>query len=370
MFRYINERFKRFSLPIALVLLTFICFIFALMSAVTAFWMMNGRLPDNLVVVVAISSIIASTPMILQSMPTIRYLQESSERLRQTRNELAERVADLDATTRALDAARNDLEKRVTLRTAELQDARNSAESANEAKSTFLARMSHELRTPLNAIIGFSELLSHPDALPPENKIAHLEEYATTIHKSGKYLLSLVNDLLDLSKIEAGEMRLHVEPLDLATLISDVQDLIKPQVTGRGQRLSCDIGEGMLFADRRAARQILLNLLSNAVKYSPPDTTIALTCKTQGKKIVITVRDQGYGMTPDEITRAMEPFSRLCTVETPNEPGTGLGLPIVASLAKAQGGTFTLSSVPGTGTQAQITLPRARALPRETAAVA
>lgn len=358
MFRFINERFKSASLPVALVVLTFVCFFFALIASTAAFWFINGKLPENLLAVVAITSLVAATPLILQSMPTIKYLQESSERLRQTRDELAERVAELDTASRDLDAARNELEERVEQRTRELEIARYAAEDANEAKSVFLARMSHELRTPLNAIIGFSELLSHPDALSPERKMAHLEEYATTIHGSGKHLLSLVDDLLDLSKIEAGEMELHVERIDLETLLADVQGLIQPQAKAKGQRLLCDTWTGEMVADRRAAKQILLNLLSNAVKYSPPNTTISLTCTGTAEDVTFTVRDQGHGMTTDEIRRAMEPFGRLSNVETSSEPGTGLGLPIVASLTSAQGGVFTLSSRPGSGTEARVTLPR------------
>ncbi len=358
MFRFINQHFKSMSLPVALIVLTFVCFVFALIASITAFWVLNGRLPDNLLAVVAISSVIASTPMILQSMPTIKYLQESSERLRQTRDELAARVAELDATSRALDAARNDLEYRVEERTRELEIARYAAEDANEAKSAFLAQMSHELRTPLNAIIGFSELLSHPDALSPERKMVHLEDYAKTIHDSGKYLLSMVNDLLDLSRIEAGEMELYVEPIDLAVLLSDVRGLIEPQAKSKGQMLFCDTETGTMLADRRAAKQILLNLLSNAMKYSPPNSVITLACNSNAEEVVFIVRDRGRGMTPDEISRAMEPFGRLQNIETASEPGTGLGLPIVASLTSAQGGTFTLSSVPGTGTEARVVLPR------------
>ena len=370
MFRFINERFKSYSLPVALVVLTFVCFAFGLIGSAAAFWMVNGRLPENLLVVVAITSLIAATPLILQSMPTIKYLQESSERLRKTHDELATRVAELDATSRALDAARNELEDRVEERTRELEIARHAAEEANNAKSAFLARMSHELRTPLNAIIGFSELLAHPDALSSERKMAHLEEYATTIHGSGKHLLSLVNDLLDLSKIEAGEMELHVERIDLVTLLHDVRGLIEPQAKAKGQQLVCDFAAGTMHVDRRAAKQILLNLLSNAVKYSPANTPITFTCTGDAEEIVFTVHDRGCGMTADEIRRAIEPFGRLSNVETASEPGTGLGLPIVASLASAQGGTFTLSSEPGAGTEARVTLPRYVAQARAAIAVA
>ena len=369
-FRFINERFKSYSLPVALVVLTLVCFIFALIGSTAMFWTMNGRLPENLLAVVAVTTLVAATPLILQSMPTIKYLQESSDRLRRTRDELAARVADLDAIGRDLDAARNELEDRVERRTRELEIARYAAEDANEAKSVFLARMSHELRTPLNAIIGFSELLSHPDAFSPERKMKHLEEYATTIHGSGKHLLSLVNDLLDLSKIEAGELELHAERIDLATLLDDVQGLIGPQAKAKGQGLICEAAQGTMVSDRRAAKQILLNLLSNAVKYSPRGTTISLACTTTAQDVVFTIRDQGVGMTREEIGRAMEPFGRLSGVETTSEPGTGLGLPIVVSLASAQGGTFTLSSVPGSGTEAQVTLPRNVAQTMEAVATA
>ena len=370
MFRFINDRFGSFSLPVALVVLTFLCFVFALIASAAAFRLLNGTLPENLVAVVAVASVVASLPMILQSMPTIKRLQQSQERLRRTRDELSERVAELDATTRALDAARSDLEERVNRRTRELEEARTAAEEASRAKSTFLARMSHELRTPLNAVIGFSELLSHPDAFSPARRLAHVEDYAGTINRSGRHLLSLVNDLLDLSKIEAGQIDLVVERIDLAALIEDAEGLVRPQAAEKGQTLTCaiDADAGDLSADRRATMQVIVNLLGNAVKYSPPGSRVSLACEGAEGGIAFIVRDEGPGMTAAEIVRAMEPFGRLEGAERADEPGTGLGLPIVASLVEAQGGTFALESVPGAGTEARVTLPRAVAAHRSAVA--
>ncbi len=359
MFKFINDRFKALSLPVALVVLTFVCFTFALVASTAVFTLLNGTLPPNLIAVVGISSIIASVPMILQSMPTIKYLQNSRERLKSTSDELEARVAELDAAYGKLNDARAELEARVEQRTHEVNEARREAEGANRAKSDFLAKMSHELRTPLNAVIGFSELLIHPDALPKEKKLEIIEDYAGTIHQSGKHLLSLVNDLLDLSKIEAGQIELYPEAIELAPFIEDIHDLMIGQAQERDQKLTVAIeaNTGCIKLDRRALKQILLNLLSNSIKYSQHGSSISLSLTRQEDNILFTVADEGYGMSSEDVSRALQPFSRLANAEMAGADGTGLGLPIVVSMVEAMGGTMGIDSVVDEGTTVTVTFP-------------
>jgi len=346
-------------MPVALIILIAVCFTTAFGVSAAVFRVINGVVPPNLWIVVAVTSIAAALPLMLQSMPTIRNLQESRDKLRETHTTLANRVVELDETTRMLDLTRQDLENRVMRRTRELEAARGMAEQANRAKSAFLAQMSHELRTPLNAIIGFSELLSTSDTMPAQTRLSNVEEYAQIIQKSGRHLLSLVSDLLDLSKIEAGKMDLSIERIDLATLVSNAESVISADVKAKGQKFVhlLDPAVGTLEADHRALMQILLNLLSNAVKYSPPGTTIILSCTSAGDRVAFTIRDEGAGMTAEEIKQSMQPFTRVFDVETANESGTGLGLYIVASLVEMQGGRFSLTSEPGVGTEARFCLP-------------
>lgn len=359
MSNFINYCFRSLSLPLALAILSAICIVLALAVSSAAFLVLNGGLPPNFVAVVAITTVVASVPLILQAMPTIRRLQDSRDNLVSARNELMNQVTELDIAARALDDARMDLENRIDRRTRELDAARSAAEDANRAKSAFLAQMSHELRTPLNAIIGFSEVMMTPGTLPLAKRMAEVEDYSGIINSSGKHLLSLVNDLLDMSKIEAGKLDLHIERIDLSTLMSDAERVIAPLALARGQTLLCllDPQAGALEADRRALMQILLNLMSNAVKYSPPKTTIMLSCTGIGNDIAFTVRDEGKGMTEEGIRRAREPFTRLSNAETAGQSGTGLGLYIVASLAEAQGGALAITSTPGAGTEARVSLP-------------
>ncbi len=359
MFKFINDRFKAFSLPVALVTLTLVCFIFALIASTAAFYWFNGSLPPNLIKVVAATSIIAATPLILQSMPTIKYLQNSRERLKATTNELETRVAELKTAYQELDIARAELEQRVEERTHEVNEARREAEEANQAKSDFLAKMSHELRTPLNAVIGFSELLAHPDALAPQKKLENLEDYAGTIHRSGKHLLSLVNDLLDLSKIEAGELKLYPEDIELGPFVEDIRDLVAVNADSRGHTLHIanKAADGILNADRRAMKQILLNLLCNAIKYSPDGAAITLTVEQQDNAMAFMVTDEGYGMTPHDLQNALKPFSRIPNAEVADIGGTGLGLPIVVSLVEAHGGVLDIQSAVGKGTTVTASFP-------------
>lgn len=238
----------------------------------------------------------------------------------------------------------------------ELAAARDAAVSANKTKTLFFANMSHELRTPLNAILGFSELLAL------EVFASRREEYAHLIHNAGTHLLSLVNDLLDLSRIEAGKLELHFEPLDFAVLMEECADTVAVRVRKRGLKLMQSIDEDLphVDADARAIRQIVLNLLTNAIKFSKPNGNVELfAAVTPDSALVFGVRDDGVGIAEDEQAHVFERFGQARESKSA-EKGSGLGLPIVRGLAEAHGGGVEMKSRLNYGTTVTVTLPAER----------
>ena len=247
-------------------------------------------------------------------------------------------------------------------------EARRRAEAANIAKSRFLATMSHELRTPLNAVLGFSEVMKS-EILGPHS-IPTYKEYAKDIHESGQHLLNLINEILDLSRIEAGRYELQEEAVTLADVAEDCHRLLKLRAEKKGLRILQNYQENLpqIWADERAIRQVCLNLLSNAIKFTPSDGTISLTVgTTESGGQYLSVNDTGPGIPEDEIPRVLKSFGQGSLAHKTAEGGTGLGLPIVKGLVELHGGTFDLKSKLRQGTLVTVTLPRERvmqALPR------
>jgi len=239
-----------------------------------------------------------------------------------------------------------------------LIQARSQAEMANRSKSDFLANMSHELRTPLNAIIGFSEIISNELFGPIVNE--KYLEYIRDIHNSSLHLLSIINDVLDMSKIEAGKLELSKEALNIQSVISDVVRMMHERAQSRGIELITQLldEEVDVWADERAMKQIFLNLLSNAIKFSKAGGKVYVRVGAdQPNLAVVEFEDYGIGMNEEEQERALQPFGQAKPATTRNYGGTGLGLPITKGLVEAHGGKLAIKSRAGSGTIVRVVLP-------------
>ncbi|HEV8679988.1 MAG TPA: ATP-binding protein [Stellaceae bacterium] len=249
---------------------------------------------------------------------------------------------------------------------AALHQAKDEADSANRSKSQFIATMSHELRTPLNAILGFTEIMQREVMGPIGNET--YKSYIADIHVSGAHLLQLINDILDLTKAEAGMLELNEETIDLEEIIRAVVRISRASVEKAKLAVDIDLQSGLplLRADERKVRQVLFNLIGNAVKFTPAGGSIAIRARFDRQAgMRMTVADTGIGIAPENLQRVMEPFVQIDNSLSRNHPGTGLGLPAVKAIMEVHGGTLTLSSTIGAGTEATVTFPPERAILRD-----
>jgi cell cycle sensor histidine kinase DivJ len=269
---------------------------------------------------------------------------------------------DVAAGNKALDAPRDvvavlrDVSERKTQEEA-LADARAESERASAAKTRFVATMSHELRTPLNVIIGFSEMLTQE--APMMLDAARREEYAQLINESGRHLLSVVNGILDMSKIETGNFEITTEPFAPARVVAGACELMALKASKGGVTLERRIADGMpdILADKRAVNQILLNLLSNAIKFTDRGGRVSVSARCEGAWVVLEVEDTGVGIDADDLPRVGDPFFQARASYDRHHEGTGLGLSIVKGLVKLHGGDFDIRSRPGKGTRVIVRLP-------------
>ncbi len=297
--------------------------------------------------------------------------------------EIEQRTTALETSNRAIAQAQSEvmrlneqLEHRVNERTmqlalsnAELELAMEAAKKANQAKSAFLSSMSHELRTPLNAILGFAQILTS-DTLP--STLPQKKEFAGHILKSGRHLLTLINEILDLAKVESGTVSLSMEPVALADMLAECRTMVEPLASQRRIRvLFPEQTSAVVMADRTRLKQVILNLLSNAIKYNRDNGAVVLDCAVVNDaagnaRVRLAVQDTGMGLRPDQLDALFQPFNRLGQ-ENGSEEGTGIGLVVTRRLVELMGGTISVTSSAGVGSvfsiELALTRPLALALP-------
>ncbi|WP_244935092.1 PAS domain-containing sensor histidine kinase [Acuticoccus sediminis] len=286
----------------------------------------------------------------------ITALKTHEERLMESEKRLKANVVELKSARRTAENQTRQLAELAE----KYAEEKTKAEDANKAKSEFLANMSHELRTPLNAIIGFSEIMKSemfgPLGAPKYG------EYTHDIHHSGSYLLGVINDILDMSRIEAGQVDLSMETVDLSELFNEATRIMTPIAAEKSIKLVSEITEGTrIVVDRRAMKQILLNLMSNAVKFTPNEGCVTTRAKLERDAVVVAVEDNGIGIPKRELDRLGQPFVQVETQLTKTYQGSGLGLAIARSLTELHRGKMVIESEVGEGTTVTVRLPRGSA---------
>jgi len=312
-----------------------------------------GQLPHEVVKLVAVGLtlglILSGCVIVVLWVLPMRVLNAAFGQTADYREALEIRVAELELTQDLLERQGAELSETAD----RLFHAREKEREANKAKSEFLANMSHELRTPLNSIIGFSEIMQLESFGPIENE--RYREYSGHIHASGNHLLGLINDMLDLAKVEAGKLELEEQALDFAYLVRGCRKLLEQRIANGGLEFAelIPIRLPMLMADERKLRQILFNLLSNAINHTPPAGRIFVQAWVDpAGQFLFSVTDTGVGMAAEDIPKALEPFGQVDNPMVTGEEGTGLGLPLTKALVELHGGTIALQSAPQKGTTA------------------
>jgi two-component system cell cycle sensor histidine kinase PleC len=282
----------------------------------------------------------------------ITQLKRHEEKLIESERRLIQTVSDLRKSQQTLEHQAQQLADLAE----KYAEEKTRAEEANQAKSKFLANMSHELRTPLNAIIGFSEIME--SAMFGPLGAEKYQEYCGDIRESGQYLLEVINDILDMSKIEAGRIRLALEELELERMLADAMRVVSGRAQDKRVELRSEIASGVRFrADPRALKQIALNLLSNAVKFTPEGGRIDVRGGTSAGWVTFAIEDTGIGITKEALAKLGRPFEQVESQLTKSHQGSGLGLAIAKSLCELHGGSMRISSTPGAGTTVLVRLP-------------
>jgi len=283
----------------------------------------------------------------------ITALKLHEEKLMQSEKRLMATVSDLRQSQQTLEYQTQQLADLAE----KYGEEKTRAEDANQAKSKFLANMSHELRTPLNAIIGFSEIME--SGMFGSLGADKYHEYCRDIRQSGQYLLEVINDILDMSKIEAGRMKLDLEDIELDHLLSDAMRVVSARAADKHLTVAAEIAPDVHFrADRRALKQIALNLLSNAVKFTPEGGQVTVRGRQSRGTTTIAIKDTGIGIEKEALRKLGRPFEQVESQLTKSHQGSGLGLAIAKSLTELHGGRMRIRSAPGLGTLVVIRLPR------------
>src|SRR5262245_47221901 len=288
----------------------------------------------------------------------ITNIKRHEEKLMESERRLMATVADLRHSQQKLERQAEEVADLAE----KYAEEKTRAEEANQAKSKFLANMSHELRTALSAIIGFSEIMESSMFGPLGSD--KYREYCTDIHQSGQYLLDVINDILDMSKIEAGRIRLDAEPVDLEPFLNDAMRVVSGRANDKRLKLTARIRRDIsLTADHRLLKQIILNLLSNAVKFTPEGGRITIRARaTAGGWVSVSIADTGIGIPEDALARLARPFEQVESQLTKSHQGSGLGLAIAKSLTELHQGTMRIRSTPGRGTMVLLRLPISRTI--------